>query len=77
MDDLSRRIGTLSEVARASAKAEQLRRQRPEKTRATARDCLDRGKNPERRLETMRREHDEPGMRLQHARLKVPEPRQE
>jgi hypothetical protein len=52
---LERRIVQLRAEARAEAKADAMRRAQPAATEATAEDCVSQGKDPERRLEPLRR----------------------
>lgn len=76
MNDLSRRVATLTAAAKADAKLGLWRRQRTEKTRTTARDCLVHGQGAQHPLTPLRRDQDEPAMQFEHARLRQPAPRQ-
>lgn len=73
--DLARRMGAVRTEADADARKEVLRR-RPRRRVATAETCVELGQQPDRRLEAMRRERAEPGLRMDHARLRPPAPPQ-
>ncbi|TDH61275.1 hypothetical protein E2C06_17355 [Dankookia rubra] len=53
--DLRRRLGWSAAEAKAAARAAMLRRRQPAQAPVTAADCLKLGREPERRLEPLRR----------------------
>jgi hypothetical protein len=53
--DLRRRLGWSAAEAKAEARAAMLRRRQPAQAAGTAADCMRLGREPERRLEPLRR----------------------
>ncbi len=73
--DIARRIAAVRMEADADARNEVMRRRRRRRS-ATAATCVALGQQPEKRFEPMQRERAEPGLRMDHARLRPPSPRQ-
>lgn len=74
--DMARRTDEARGEAEATARFDTLRRMRRRRTETTAQTCVSLGQQPEKRFEPLRRDRDEPGLRMDHARLKAPLPRQ-
>lgn len=68
-----------AQVARIEANADarhDVMRQRRRRRAASAATCLALGQQPQKRFEPLRRGREEPGLRMDHARLRAPSPRQ-
>jgi hypothetical protein len=73
--DMARRAAAIRTEADADARIEVVRRRRRRRV-ATAETCVELGRQPEKRFEPLQRERTEPGLRMDHARLRAPTPRQ-